>query len=47
MKKYDITSEVYNALAGIMFKSGANQSDMEEAIEFFLIHFFEDEEEAE
>lgn len=47
MKKYDITSEVYNALADIMFKSGANQDDMEKAIEFFQIHFFEDEYEEE
>lgn len=46
MKKYDITSKVYNALTDIMCKSGANQDDMEKAIEFFLIHFFDDEEEA-
>lgn len=47
MKNHDITSEVYNALTDIMFESGANQSDMEEAIEFFLTHFFEDEYEEE
>lgn len=39
----DIRSEVYNALADIMFKTGAIQDDMEQAIEWFEIHFFEDE----
>lgn len=40
----DIRSEVYNALAEIMFKTGANQKDMDEAIEWFQTHFYEDEE---
>ena len=38
----DIQSEVYNALSDIMFKSGASKEDMEQAIEWFEIHFFDE-----
>lgn len=40
----DIRSEVYNALAEIVFKSGASKEDMEQAIEWFQIRFWEEEE---
>lgn len=40
----DIRSEVYNALSEIMFKTGASQKDMEQAIEWFEIKFFEESE---
>lgn len=40
----DIRSEVYNALGEIMFKTGASKEDMERAIEWFEIHFFEESE---
>lgn len=43
--KIDIRSEVYNALAEIMFKSGAKKEDMDYAIEWFQTHFYEDESE--
>ena len=39
----DIRSEVYNVLAGIMFKTKANPKDMDEAIEWFQVHFYDDE----
>lgn len=38
----DIRSEVYNALAEIMFKTGASKEDMDKAIEWFQIKFYED-----
>lgn len=41
MKK-DISSEVYNALGDIMFKTGASKDDLECAIEWFMNRFFED-----
>lgn len=41
----DIRSEVYNALAEIMFKTGATKDDMDEALEWFQIKFYECEEE--
>lgn len=40
----DIRSEVYNALADIMFKTGATKEEMDQAIEWFQIKFYEDEE---
>lgn len=40
----DIRNEVYNALADIMFKTKATEKDMQEAIEWFEVHFFECEE---
>lgn len=43
----DIRSEVYNALAEIMFKTGASKEDMDKAIEWFQIKFYEDEYEEE
>lgn len=39
----DIRSEVYNALADIMFETGASKEDMDKAIEWFQIKFYEDE----
>lgn len=41
----DIRSEVYNALADIMFRQAckATKADMEQAIEWFEIHFWDDE----
>lgn len=43
----DIRSEVYNALADIMFETGASKEDMDKAIEWFQIKFYEDEYEGE
>lgn len=43
----DIRSEVYNALADIMFETGANKEDMDKAIEWFQIKFYEYEDEDE
>lgn len=43
----DIRSEVYNALAEIMFKTGASKEDMDKATEWFQIKFYEDEYEEE
>ena len=37
----DIRSEVYNALADIMFMTDATEKDMDEAIEWFQIHFYD------
>lgn len=39
----DIKSEVYKALANIMFETGANKENMNEAIEWFNEKFYEDE----
>lgn len=39
----NIKSEVYNALAEIMFETGASKEDMDKAIEWFQIKFYEDE----
>lgn len=41
----DIRSEVYNALADIMFRQAgkATKADMEQAIEWFETHFWDDE----
>ena len=39
----DIRSEVYNALSDIMFETGANKEEMDRAIEWFQIHFYEQE----
>lgn len=43
----DIKSEVYNALVEIMFKTSATKEEMDEAIEWFQIKFYEDEYEEE
>lgn len=43
----DIKSKVYNALADIMMETGATKKDMDEAIEWFQIKFYEDEYESE
>lgn len=43
----NIKSEVYNALADIIFKTKATKKDMNNAIEWFEIHFWEDEYEKE
>ena len=43
----DIKSEVYKALANIMFETGASKEDMNEAIEWFNEKFYEDEVEVE
>ena len=43
----NIKSEVYNALAEIMFKTGATKEKMDEAIKWFQIKFYEDEYEEE
>lgn len=45
--KEDIKSKVYNALANIMFETLASKKDMDEAIEWFQIKFYEDESEEE
>ena len=39
--KKDIRTEVYNALADIMFESDASKESMDEAIEWFQTHFYE------
>ena len=39
----DIRSKVYDALAEIMFETGASEEDMDQAIEWFQIHFYETE----
>lgn len=36
----DIRSEVYNALADIMFKTGASKEDMDKALEWFTLRFY-------
>lgn len=43
----DIRSIVYNALAEIAHKTGADGPDMYDAVEWFFVHFYEgpDEEE--
>lgn len=38
-----IRSEVYNALANIMFENEGTKEDMDKAIEWFQIKFYEDE----
>lgn len=40
----ELKSRVYNALAEIIFETNADQEDMEQALEWFQIKFFEDEE---
>lgn len=46
MKK-DIKSEVYNALADIMFETGASKEDMDKAINWFIEKFYVDANEEE
>ena len=36
----DIRSEVYNALAGIMFETEASKEDMDRALEWFTLRFY-------
>lgn len=36
----DITGKVYDALADIMFLTGAKKEDMKEALNFFMDRFF-------
>ena len=38
----DIRSEVYNALATIIFETEASKEDMEAALEWFELHFYEE-----
>lgn len=47
MNKKDIKSEVYNALANIMFETGASKEDMNEAINWFIEKFYVDANEEE
>lgn len=39
----DIRSEVYNVLADIIFKTKASLEDIDKAIEWFQVHFYNDE----
>lgn len=41
----DITKEVYNALADIMFRTNASKEDMDEAIEKFNNLFYVEQDE--
>ena len=41
----DVRSEVYNALADIVFQTGAAKDNMEDAIAFFWKKFWVEEEE--
>ena len=36
----DIRYEVYNALANIMFETGASKEDMDRALEWFVLKFY-------
>lgn len=38
----DIREEVFNALEEIAFNTNANKEDFEKALEWFMIHFFEE-----
>lgn len=38
----DIRSEVYKSLEEIVKRTGANAKELEEAIEWFEIHYFEE-----
>lgn len=40
----NIKNEVYNALANIMFETGASKEDMNEAIEWFNEKFYDTDE---
>ncbi len=40
-KLMDIRSKVYDALAEIMMETCASEEDMDQAIEWFQIHFYE------
>ena len=48
MRTYDdfiasnIRSKVYNALAEISFEEDASENEMEMAIDWFLVHFYEE-----
>ena len=43
----NIKNEVYNALANIMFETGASKEDMNEAIEWFNEKFYDEDEDNE
>lgn len=38
----EVKSAVYNALAQISMEQDASQEEMEAAIEWFVVHFYED-----
>lgn len=40
----ELRSRVYNALAEIVFETEADEEDMEKALEWFQIRFWEDDE---
>ena len=42
-RKNEIRREVYNALAQISFELDASEEEMNQAIEWFQIKFYEDE----
>ena len=46
MSKIDVRIDVYNALADIMFKTGADKGDMGDALRWFSQKFWEDDESA-
>ena len=37
-----ILSEVYNSLSDVVFKHNPTKEEMEQAIEWFLIHFYDE-----
>ena len=37
-----ILSEVYNSLSDVVFKHNPSKEEMEQAIEWFLIHFYDE-----
>ena len=39
----DIRSEVYNALADVMFETGATKDDLNAALQFFWKKFWEED----
>lgn len=41
-KFLDIKSDVYNVLSDIMMKTGATKEEMDIAIEWFQLHFYEE-----
>ena len=41
----NIKNEVYNALANIMFETGASKEDMNEAIKWFNVKFYDEDNE--
>ena len=39
----EIRSEVFNALDKVIFTTGATKEQLEEAVEWFIIHYFDEE----